>query len=83
MFQLFLSLVFFKGITEPFESVLTSHNIKVSQKPFQHKKLLVHNIYSKFEDPLLLEQHTLSTYCNSIPCKGCEHVYMTENQNVR
>lgn len=61
MFQHFLSLVYFKGITEPFESVLTSHNIEVSQKPFQHKKLLVQNIYSKFEDPLLLEQHTLST----------------------
>ena len=66
----FAVIPYIRGVTEPIKRVLSSHNVKVAQKPLQ----MLSHIFAKPKDPVLKEQRTDAVY--SIPCNDCDHEYI-------
>ena len=60
-------------VTEPIKIILNSHDVKVSQDPFQTSG----HIFAKLRDPVTKEQRTDAIY--SIPCNDCNNEYTFEN----
>ena len=54
----FAVIPYIRGVTEPIKRVLSSHNVKVAQKPFQ----TLSHIFAKPKDPVLKEQRTDAVY---------------------
>ena len=70
----FAVIPYIRGVTEPIKRVLSSHNVKVAQKPFQ----TLSHIFAKPKDPVLKEQRTDAVY--SIPCNDCDHEYIGQTK---
>ena len=60
-------------VTEPIKIILNSHDVKVSQDPFQTSG----HIFAKLRDPVTKKQRTDAIY--SIPCNDCNNEYTFEN----
>ena len=65
---------YIQGVTEPIKRILNSHNVKVTQKPFQ----TLGYIFAKPNDPVTKEQRTDATY--SIPCNDCDNEYIGQTK---
>ena len=50
----FAVIPYIQGVTEPIKRILNSHNVKVSQKPFQ----TLGHIFARPKDPVTKEQRT-------------------------
>ena len=70
----FCILPYIKGTLEPIKRILSNHNIKVAQKPYQ----TIGNLFPKPKDPVLKDQTRGAIY--SIPCKDCDKSYTGETK---
>ena len=62
----FAVIPYIQGVTEPVMRILNTHNVKVSQRPFQ----TLRHIFAKPKDAVTKEQPT--DYIYSIPCNDCD-----------
>ena len=62
----FAVIPYIQGVTQPVMRILNTHNVKVSQRPFQ----TLRHIFAKPKDAVTKEQPTDDIY--SIPCNDCD-----------
>jgi len=70
----FRILPYIKGTSEPIKRILSNHNMKVAQKPYQ----TIGNLFPKPKDPVPKDQTRGAIY--SIPCKDCDKSYIGETR---
>ena len=66
----FAVILYIQDVTEPVKRILSNHNVKVAQNPFQTSG----HIFVKPKDPGMKEQRTNAIY--SIPCNDCDDEYI-------